>query len=135
LAELTWLYRFNGGLQQGSGSENSTQIVRRKFEDRNPTSTKVLLVTDTLIGSNEKVEPAFCQTEEFAVLDAFPTTIAYRYTFVAGKNVAHWYGQAFVQQDSHPYDLDNKAISDRSKTRQAISRVTDGKQARNSSSV
>ena len=98
-------------------------------------TSEVLLIADTLIGSDEKVELGFCQTQEFTVFDAFPTTIADRYALMAGKAITHWYGQAFVQQDSHPYDLDSKAVSDRSKTRQAILRVTDGKQERNSSSV
>jgi hypothetical protein len=55
-----------------------------------------------LIGSYEKVELAFCQTQEFTVLDPFPTTLAYGYALVVGKDIAHWYGQTFVQQDSHP---------------------------------
>ena len=55
--------------REGSGSDDSTQIVRRKFEDRDATSAKVLLITDTLISSNEEVELAFCQTQEFTVFD------------------------------------------------------------------
>ena len=135
MAEFTRFYRFDGGLQQGSGSEDSTQIIRRKFQDRNPSTTEVLLITDTLIGGEEEIELAFRQSQEFAVLDTFPTTIAYGYTLVASKTVTHGYRQAFVQQNAHPYDLESKAVSDRSKTLQAISRVTDGKQERNSSSV
>ena len=135
LSKLTRFDRFNGGLQQGSGSKDSAQIIRRKFQDRNPPATEVLLITDTLIGGDEQIELPFRQAQEFAVCDAFPTAIAYRYALVAGKAITHWYWQAFVQQDSHSYDLDSKAVSDRSKTRRAISRVTDGKQERNSSSV
>ena|ERR1700722_10281300 len=45
----------------------------------------------------------------------------YRQAVMALKDVADWYRQAFVQKDSHPYDLDNRAASDRSKTRQAAS--------------
>ena len=96
---------------------------------------EVLLITDILIGRDKKVEMSFCQPQEFTVLDAFPTAIARGNALVFIKDVAHWYWKTFVQQDSHPYDLDNNAVSDLSNTRQAISRVTDGKQTRNSSSV
>ena len=93
------------------------------------------MIADTLIGREEEIELAFRETQEFTVFDTFPTTIAYSCTLVARKRVTHWYRQAFVQQDAHPYDLESKAVSDRSKTRQANSRLTDGKQERNSSSV
>jgi hypothetical protein len=50
-----------------------------------------------LIGSNEKVKLTFCKTQEFTILDAFPTTIVHGYALVARKAVTHWHGQAFVQ--------------------------------------
>ena len=77
----------------------------------------------------------FCLGQEFAVFDSFPTAILDGYALVAGKDVTDRYRQALIQQDEHVYELDRRAISDRSKTLQATSRVTDGKQARNSSSV
>ena len=77
LSKLTRFDRFNRGLQQGSGIKNSAQIIRRKFQDRNPPATEVLLITDTLIGGDEQIELPFRQAQEFAVCDAFPTAIAY----------------------------------------------------------
>jgi hypothetical protein len=104
LSKLTRFDRFDRRLQQGSGSDDPTQIIRRKFQDRNPAATEVLLITDTLIGGEEEIALAFRKAQEFTVFDAFPTTIAYRHALVARKAVTHWYGQAFVQQDPHPYD-------------------------------
>jgi len=135
LPKFTRLYGFNGRLQQGSGSDNSTQIIRREFKNGDVALTEVLLITDILIGGDKKVEMSFCKTQQFTVFDAFPTTIACRYALMFSKDIAHWYWKAFVQQDPHPFYVDNNAVSERSNIRQAMSRLTDGKQARNSSSV
>jgi hypothetical protein len=77
----------------------------------------------------------FSESQQFTIFNALPAAIARRYAFVAGEASTNRYGQAFVQEDSHAYDFDNKANSDRSKIRQTMSRVTEGKQVRNSWSV
>ena len=55
--------------------------------------------------------------------------------FVTGQQLAHRPRHALVQQDVHVGVGASKADSERSRSLQAISRVTDGKHSRNSSKV
>jgi hypothetical protein len=68
--KFTRLYRVNDGRQQRSGND-STQIIRREFKNRGATPAEVLLITDILIGRDQKIEMSFCQPQEFTVVDAW----------------------------------------------------------------
>ena len=135
MPKLAGLDGGNGGLNPGGGSTDAAQVVGGKFENRNAATGEVLLVTDVLIGRNEQVEAAFGQAQQVAILDASLAAFLGVDGIMANEEIVHWPRHALVQQDSHAGVGASKAVSDRSKTLQAISRVTNGKHSRNSSSV
>jgi hypothetical protein len=71
--------------------------------------------------------------QQLPICDSTPTPVLRSYALVARKNLIQRPGHALVQKNLHAGA--SRALSERSKTRQAISRVTDGKHSRNSSSV
>jgi len=72
--------------------------------------------------------------EEAAIFDAAPAVLLGSGTVVAGQQPVHRPRHTLIPQDSHAATGSSKASSERSKIRRAISRVTDGKHSRNSSS-
>jgi hypothetical protein len=47
------------------------QLVCREFENRDPATAKVLLIGEALVSSDEQIELAFSEREQFTVLYAF----------------------------------------------------------------
>ena len=131
-SHLTWLARNNRGLNLNGGREETAQVVRGEFQDRDAASGEVLLVADVLVGGDKQVELAIRQTEQVAVLDAAPTAFLGSSAFVANEQLVHRPRHALVQEDSH---VASSTDSERSKSWRAIWRVTDGKHSRNSSRV
>lgn len=93
------------------------------------------MVADVLVGGEEQVKLRFGEAEQLPILDSAPPAPRHRHAFVTDKQLVDRPGDAFIQQDSHAEAGVSNATSEHSRTRQAISRVTDGKHSRNSSSV
>ena len=132
LPEFTVLNCVDRTLNRRRRSIDAVEVVRRQFEDRNPTVRKILLVADVLVRGDEEVELAFSQTEQLTIFYAAPSALLRGGAFVTGQEFVHRPRNALVEKDVHV--TDNEA-SERSRRRQAISRVTEGKHSRNSSSV
>ena len=113
--------------------EDAAKVVAGKLDDRDAASGEVLLVADVLVGRDEQVEFRFRQPQEITVLDSAPAALRRRGSGVACEQPVHRPWHTFVQQDVHAGA--SSADSERSRTAQAIARVTDGKHSINSSSV
>jgi len=85
--------------------------------------------------SNKEFKPCFGQSQEFAIFLAAPPAFLGSSALVADQELVHRPGNALIQQYVHDPDGISRADSDLAKRRQAISLVTDGKHARNSSSA
>lgn len=131
--EITSLDAGHRGLDFSGSGEDAAEVVAGKLDDRDAASGEVLLVADVLVGRDEPVELQFRQPKEVAVLDSAPTPFLRCGAGVIGEQLVHRPRHAFVQQDVHAGA--SSADSERSKTAQAMARVTDGKHSRNSSSV
>ena len=64
-----------------------TKLVCRKFENRDLATTKILLVGEALVGSDEQIELAFSEREQFAIPYAFPTHLLRGMTFMIGEQL------------------------------------------------
>ena len=135
MSKLTGLDRGNGCQNLGGGGLNAAEFVGGKFQDGDAPAREVLLIADVLVGGDEQVELGFGQAQQVAVLDAAPASLLGRRSFMAGEQLVHRPGDALVQKDSHAAAGESSARSERSRMRQAISRVTLGKHSRNSSSA
>jgi hypothetical protein len=91
------------------------------------------LISNVLIRGDKKLKTFFGEAEQLSICNAAPATLLRCFAFVFNEQHVDGPGDALVQKNSHTVG-DSKADSDRSKTRQAITRVTDGKHSRNSSS-
>jgi len=78
-----------------------TELVCRKFENRDLATAKILLVGEALVGSDEQIELAFSECEQFAVLYAFPTHLLRSVTLMTGKQFTQRRRDAFVEQYLH----------------------------------
>lgn len=112
--------------------KDAAEVVGCEFDDCNPATEEVLLITDILVGSDEQIELDFGLPEQIAVLDSSPALFLRSSAIMAGKKPAHRPRHALVQQDLHAAAA-SSADSERSRTWQAISRVTEGKHSMNSS--
>jgi len=101
--------------------------------DGNPAVLQILLIADVLVRSNKNLELALGPAQEVSVFDSAPATLLHRTALMAWEEFVHRPGNTLVQQDLHAVAGVNKADSDRSKTRRAISFVTEGKHSKNSS--
>src|ERR1017187_7000633 len=119
-----------GVLDLSRSRQNAAQIVGGEFEDRDAATGEILLVTNVLIRRNKEFKLASGPLQQLPVLDAAPSVLLDSAALVTRKHLMHRPWHALVQQDSHAV---SRADSDRSNIRQAISRVTDGKQSINSS--
>jgi hypothetical protein len=135
LVKITGADGCNRSLDERRSSLDASKVVGGKLQNRKTTTLKVLLVTQILVRRDEQVELALGQPEQVAVPDAAPTALLRRRALATRKKSVHrpWY--AFIQQNSHAAEERSSADSELSRTRRAISRVTDGKHSRNSSSV
>ena len=88
---------------------------------------------NVLIGRNEKIELAAANCISAPFLITLPAAFLNAGTLMCGEQMPHGPRDALVQQDSHTGA--SSIASERSKTRRAISRLTDGKHSRNSSNV
>ena len=131
--EITSLDAGHHGLNFSRCREDASEVIGGKLDDRDAASGEVLLLADVLVGRDEKVELRFRQPEEVAALDFSPAPFLRRGAGVTGEQRVHWPRHVFVLQDVHAGA--SSADSERSKTAQAMARVTDGKHSRNSSSV
>jgi len=75
MAKLARLNCRNGGLNQCCSALNAAIVIGRKFENGDLPTSKILLVTDVLVGSDEQIEFAFGQSQQVAVLDFAPTAL------------------------------------------------------------
>ena len=130
MSKLAGLDGGNGVLNLNSRGADAAEGVSREFKNRDTASGKVLLVTDVLVGGDEQVELSFGERSRspflmppqprfWAIVQSWPTS----------SLCGPWH--ALVQQDSHADAGASRADSERSRTRRAISRVTDGKHSRN----
>ena len=85
-----------------------------------------------LIRRDEQIELTLRQPNQISVLHPTPPSLLGGGAFVASEQTAHRPRNALIQKDPHAV---RRADSDRSRSWQAIWRVTDGKHSRNSSNV
>jgi hypothetical protein len=64
-------------------------------------TAKILLVGEALVGSDEQIELAFSEREQFAIPYAFPTHLLRGMTFMIGEQFAQRRRDAFVEQYLH----------------------------------
>lgn len=119
-------------LNRARGGLDAMKVVRRKLDNRDLASGEILLVANVLVGRDKEIAFALDQPEELTVFDAAPPTLLRSGAIVANENLVHRPGHTLVEEDIHVATSD---ASERSRRRQAISRVTEGKHSMNSSSV
>jgi len=110
------------------------QIVGGKFEDRYFPIYEILLIADILVGRDKEIEFRFGKLQEVAVGNASSSPFLGGRAVVADQKFVHRPRNAFVEQDFHAAARERRAASERSRIFCVISRVTDGKHSRNSSS-
>jgi hypothetical protein len=93
------------------------------------------LILDILVRGYEEVEFPFGKAKQIAIGNTAPPSPLRRLTLMIRKEFMQRPRDTFVEEDFQAAVGETNAASDRSRTRRAISRVTDGKHSRNSSSV
>ena len=73
LLEVVRLELFNRILKERAGCLDTMEVVSREFENCNPATFEVLLVTNILIRRDEEIEFALCTSKQVAVLNSAPT--------------------------------------------------------------
>src|SRR5881394_2659869 len=114
-----------------AGCTDTAKIIRRKFQNGNARPEEILLVANVLIGGDKEIELVNSQRQQCAVLCSSPPSSLNAGAIVSAEEMAHGPRDSFVQSDPHAGA--SSTASERSRTRHAISRVTDGKHSRNSS--
>ena len=104
------------------------------FEDGDPSLGKILLIAEVLVGGDEEIEFRFSHAQKLAVAETSPAPVARRHAFMTDEQMAEWPRHALVQQDSHETEA-MITDSERSRSSQAIPRLTEGKYSTNSASV
>jgi len=76
-------------------------VVGRQNNNRKLPSSDPLLVFETLIGRDERLELPFCFPEQIAVFQSAPAHFLRRADRVAQQESAQWTGRAGVEQNLH----------------------------------
>ena len=74
---------------------------RGKHKNRQRQSTKVLLILEVLIGSDERIVFRRSQFQQFTVFDASPAGALHRFNFVSIKQTRQTPRQRFIKQQAH----------------------------------
>ena len=67
-----------------------------------PAATKVLLVTDVFVGSDQKVKITFSGVKQSAIFQFGPTHLRGGLDVVRSKVTPQWSGRSLIKKDSHP---------------------------------
>lgn len=132
LDELALTHTDDGSDNFVLGSKDPAQVVGRKDKNRKAASHQIVLIPEVLIRRYEQIELTLRQPNQISVLHPTPPSLLGGGAFVASEQTAHRPRNALIQKDPHAV---RRADSDRSRSWQAIWRVTDGKHSRNSSNV
>jgi hypothetical protein len=111
-------------------------------EDRQPSSTEVLLITDAAVCSDEQIEQRLCQSQQIPVVKVCPAHFKRRRDFMLAQELPHGTWSAVVQEDLH---ADTASAGERtpacvsrarkSRNPRTCSRLTPSNQSTNSSTV
>ena len=132
LDELALTHTDDGSDNFVLGSKDPAQVVGRKDKNRKAASHQILLIPEVLIGRDEQIELTLRQPNQISILHPTPPSLLGGGALVASEQTAHRPRNTLIQKDPHAF---RRADSDRSRSWQAIWRVTDGKHSRNSSNV
>jgi len=130
LRELPRLHGLNTGHDFVDVQLNGRPVVGRQFENSNVSMRQILLVAKVLVGSDKHTVFILRDPEQVAILETSPPAALRTSASVSTKMFGQRPRNALVENDPHAA---SRAASERSKTRHAMSLVTDGKHSMNSS--